>query len=547
MELEYPFAFPIPFKRKRVAPMTTFNLLLASEFDETHHWLAQYLRAQQAPVHVIRATNWDALFEQNSGQPIHFLLSDSVSTALPFQGVFEYAQSVHFSGTFCLLLDGSEGSVMASALGLGITTFVQKSHLMPLVHLLQNAQLNQSRDPRPLYSAEILESFLKESSDAIWVKNTAGRYLLINPAGARFLGRPVHEILGKTDRDVFPPEAAERICQSDQKVLETGETHTVEDKLSTLDGQKRAFLAVKGVFKDQFGKPQGILGTVRDITARVHAEETLQYYAARLEQSNKDLEQFAMIASHDLQAPLRKIQVFSEMLMTQDGEEAEDTRQRIQTTIFKMQQLITDLLSLSQVHRKGRTFQTVSLDNVVENVLVTLETAIQEQNATVNVGYLGMVQGDPVQLEQLFQNLLTNSLKFKKQNEACLIRIKGEALLNGFCQISFQDNGIGFSEKDCKAIFQPFQRLHSANVYPGTGIGLSICQRIVERHGGQLTATSQEGQGATFFVYLPVHQGQSQQQDNQISSLQPPAWQSSMLSQAPSQAFNTKVNQPSLE
>lgn len=356
---------------------------------------------------------------------------------------------------------------------------------------------------RPINASDILTALLQETTDSIWAKDKQGKYLLINAAGARFLGKTIDQIVGKTDYEVFPPETADKVVMTDRQVMDSGATHTVEDLLVTPDGSTRVFQAVKSVFRDQYGEVQGVIGTVRDITEQRKAEEALRIYTAKLEQSNKDLEHFAFIASHDLQAPLRKTILFSNMLQKHIGKEGQENARRLQKAVEKMQHFIIDLLALSRVNRKGKPFREVSVNTVIDEVLEDLDLQIQEQEAKIQIDTPGSIYGDFFQLSQLFSNLVSNSLKFKRPDIASEITIKGEILPDGDYQIVFQDNGIGFKNEYVEKIFQPFERLHGDEEFTGTGMGLAICKKIVERHEGQITATGQEGKGAVFILRFP--------------------------------------------
>ena len=240
-----------------------------------------------------------------------------------------------------------------------------------------------------------------------------------------------------------------------------------------------------------------------------------------LKRSNENLQQFAYVASHDLQEPLRKIQSFSELLNeqygTQLGGEGNDLLQRIASAGARMSTLIKDLLTYSRLAIRQQSFGLVSLDAIVASVLSTLEWTIEQRRAHFELDELPIINGDESQLGQLFQNLLSNALKFTPMGQVPHIKVRCHKLaaselpletrLAGtatfFYQISVSDQGVGFDTKYLDRIFQVFQRLHGKKEFPGTGVGLAICQRVVENHGGGITAVSKPGEGATFFVYLP--------------------------------------------
>jgi len=235
----------------------------------------------------------------------------------------------------------------------------------------------------------------------------------------------------------------------------------------------------------------------------------LEQYTLKLEQSNKELEHFAVIASHDLQAPLRKVKMFSDYLRVQLGDkldaESMDSMMRMQRAVTKMQNLIDDLLDLSRVIRKGKPFQKLDLSSLVQEVISDLSHNIKELNAQIELGEMVTFDADPTQIQQLLHNLIENALKFRQEGKVPVIQISSRYSNEQFCEVVVSDNGIGFKEEYKDRIFQVFERLHGER-YLGTGIGLSICKKIAERHNGRLDVHSAPGQGATFILTLPIHQ-----------------------------------------
>lgn len=342
--------------------------------------------------------------------------------------------------------------------------------------------------------------------------------------------------------------------------------------VNRLTGQVRIIHAQAQVFRDTNGNPVQLSGTARDITdqrrvqlalERQVSERTEELAAAIRElqatneelaalneeyasineeyiamnedlhesnemliRSNTNLERFAYVASHDLQEPLRKVQQFGNLLQTQYADQLGDGAaylERMQAAALRMSTLIRDLLSFSRILPRQDDLLLVSLNDVVNSVLADLDVLIQETGAVIKVELLPTVLGDPMQLGQLFQNLLSNALKFRQTSALGLavpplIRISNKLVTatdlppsvtptrtaGAYYRISVSDNGIGFEEKYADRIFQVFQRLHSKSDYAGTGIGLAICEKVVSNHGGAISAHSQLGQGATFNVYLPV-------------------------------------------
>lgn len=237
-----------------------------------------------------------------------------------------------------------------------------------------------------------------------------------------------------------------------------------------------------------------------------------------LARSNEELQQFAFIASHDLQEPLRKIKTFSERLKTTCSdclnEQGRDYLERMQNAALRMQNLIEDLLTLSRVSTRTQPFVLINLTKIAQEVVSDLEVRIQQSGGRVEIGELPTIKADPLQMRQLLQNLIGNALKFHRQQVPPIVKIYGRLLNNQLdkvavgsemCQIIVEDNGIGFEEKYLDRIFNIFQRLHGRQEYEGTGIGLALCRKIVERHHGSITAQSKPGQGAKFIVTLAVN------------------------------------------
>lgn len=240
-----------------------------------------------------------------------------------------------------------------------------------------------------------------------------------------------------------------------------------------------------------------------------------------LERSNRELQDFAFVASHDLQEPLRKIQAFGDRLLRVQGpkfdEKGRDYLDRMNKAAERMHTLINDLLAYSRVTTKAQPFEPTDLAAVAKGVIEDIETTIEQAGGTVTLKDLPTIDADALQMRQLLQNLIVNALKFKKTDTAPVVEIRSKILeervsgsgqnsLSDRVQILVEDNGIGFDEKYLDRIFTPFQRLHGRNEYEGTGIGLAVCRKIVERHGGTLTGISKPGEGATFVATLPVSQ-----------------------------------------
>ncbi|MBW3671687.1 MAG: hypothetical protein KY432_08455 [Acidobacteria bacterium] len=251
----------------------------------------------------------------------------------------------------------------------------------------------------------------------------------------------------------------------------------------------------------------GAVVIARDTRERKQREEELRQFTTRLQQSNRELEDFAYVASHDLQEPLRKIQAFGDRLGRKYSDELTDEGldylRRMQNAAKRMQILINDLLQFSRVTTHAQPFRSVELRIIVEEVVHDLEVPIRELDAVVTTEGLPAIDADPTQMRQLFQNLIANALKFHRKGVAPRVTITARVDPHEV-EISVADNGIGFEPRYAERIFEIFERLHGREVYHGTGIGLAICKKIAERHGGTIEARGEPDAGAEFLVRLPA-------------------------------------------
>jgi len=276
----------------------------------------------------------------------------------------------------------------------------------------------------------------------------------------------------------------------------------------------------------------GITTDITDLKTSENAlrssEEKLRQFTVQLERSNRELQDFAYVASHDLQEPLRKIVVFGERLKEKNGAtlgpEGSDYLDRMQKAAGRMQILINDLLSFSRVTTKAQPFTKVNLAEVASSVVDDLEGRIELVKGRVEIGALPVIDAEPLQMRQLLQNLIGNALKFRRPEEPPVVKVDAQVIPDPampgkeLCRLTVSDNCIGFEEKYVDRIFNVFQRLHTRNEYEGTGMGLAIVRKIALYHGGDVTAKSKPGEGSTFIVtILAAHPKKQQNEKTDIT------------------------------
>jgi len=246
----------------------------------------------------------------------------------------------------------------------------------------------------------------------------------------------------------------------------------------------------------------------RERELRKKEKEALKKFTAKLQKSNQDLQDFAYVASHDLQEPLRKIQAFGDRLQTTCKDlltdKGKDYLSYMISAADRMQNLVNALLKFSRVTTKAQPFKKVDLQQVIQEVLTDFETRLEEGQGRVEVGSMPVIDADELQMHQLFQNLIGNALKFKKSDMVPVVKIDSKKADKENYILFVEDNGIGFEKKFEEKIFQVFQRLHTRDQYEGSGMGLAICRKIVERHGGTIIAESVVDEGTKFVITLPI-------------------------------------------
>lgn len=359
------------------------------------------------------------------------------------------------------------------------------------------------------HERDLLHILMDNIPDLIYFKDAHSRFTRVNRAQAQHLGVAcAEEAVGKCDGDFYlAPEAAEFFAD-EQEILRTGVPLVSKaERVTDLDGQQRWLSTTKAPVFDFEGRAVGIVGVGRDITERTLAEVELQRIAADLARSNEELEQFAYVASHDLQEPLRMVASYTQLLARRyqdrlDDDGLEFIRYAVDGAT-RMQGLIQDLLAYSRVGSRGRNLEPVACAEAVRRALHYLRLTVDEAGAEVHVGTLPSIRGDAGQLTQLFQNLIGNALKFRGEAPP---RVRITAERRGVEWLfRVEDNGIGIDPAYAEKIFIIFQRLHGKSEYSGSGIGLSICKKIVTRHGGRIWVESSPGAGAAFCFTIPCY------------------------------------------
>ncbi len=363
----------------------------------------------------------------------------------------------------------------------------------------RTAELARERD--------LLRTLMDHLPDYVFIKDREGRFITTNAAHMKLLGADsLDDVRNKTDFDFFPPQIARDFYRDEQEILRTGQiliNH--EELLGDPDGEEQWVLTTKAPWRDADGNIIGIVGMTRDITAMKQAAQVKEHFMAELQRSHRELEQFAAVAAHDLQEPLRAVSVFCELLRKHlEGKldtEASEMMCFIVDGAKRMQMLIDALRTYAKITATRRPRLPVDGNAVLDESLANLKAAITDSGATVEAQRLPTVVADAPQLMQVFQNLVANAIKFQGPEP---LRVAINALeMDDSWRFSVTDNGIGIEPQHFERIFQIFQRVERNDERPGTGIGLAICQKVIEQHGGKIWVESQPGIGSTFFFTLP--------------------------------------------
>lgn len=377
-----------------------------------------------------------------------------------------------------------------------------------------NRQLQAEIADRQRAETELQESFALYHSlvDHIPLcvirKSVDGKFTFVNRALCKLFGMSPDALLGKSDYDFFAQDQADKYRLADEQVMRTGEQLELSEIVPLPSGDVLQIHTLKTPIYDVERRILGTQLVFWDVTAQKRMEDERNRYAAELERSNRDLEQFAYNISHDLQSPLRTIASYCQMLQKRCQQQIDDVANEYITSAIsgtkRMKRLLDDLLEYSRVSTKPRELIDMDMEEVLVAVLNNLASTIRDSHAIVSHDALPQVTGDPTQFVQLLQNLISNALKYRR-HVAPRIHIGVEDKTREW-QFSVRDNGEGIDPKQFDRIFQIFQRLYAEDERPGAGIGLSICKRIVERHGGRIWVDSTLGEGSVFYFTIPKKQ-----------------------------------------
>lgn len=390
---------------------------------------------------------------------------------------------------------------------------------------IQNEGLLRSANQKLRVRESNLEQLLFHAPDAIIVADTESKIQYWNPKSELVFGWKSSEVLGKRLTDIIIPvkyrDAHEQgmkryVTTGDERVL----NRTIE--ITAINRSGKEFYVALTISATLQNEKPAFIAFIRDIDDQKRIERELEQKRSQLEVSNEQLEQFAHVASHDMKEPIRKIRLFSDQLK-EDKVNVFSAKSRqylvkIENAAFRLTQMVDGVLAFSSLRGEKLVTEKVDLNAIIKTIETDLELPVEQKRAVIKYSELPCIQGAAFLIYQLFYNLVNNSLKFSKEGTQPLIEIAGKKMSreelrdNGLSedvshyQISVRDNGIGFRQEDAETIFKVFARLHPSSRFEGTGLGLSLCKTIVEKHKGMIVAQGVEGAGATFCIMLPEFQ-----------------------------------------
>lgn len=355
-----------------------------------------------------------------------------------------------------------------------------------------------------------LQQLIRYAPDAVIVINSQGTITLWNPKAEEIFGWKATEVVGQPlSATIIPPEYRAAHAAGMQRFLATKEAHVLNQsiEITALDKTGREFPISLKISHYQQAEKDVFIAFLRNIEEQKKNEKELLRKRKELEQSNQELEQYAWLTSHDLREPLRKILTYSDLILSHEEqhvpESVKQKLKKISASAQRMGTLIKAMLTYSSITDEEQLYYSINLTDIVNEVLSDLELLVQESGAKIQMNELPVIEAIPHQMRQLFQNIISNAIKYQKPGVQPEIRISGHTLDANQVSVVVSDNGVGFEAKDADKVFLLFHRLHTLDKKPGSGIGLALCKKIVQNHGGSISVKSQPGTGTTFTIVLP--------------------------------------------
>jgi two-component system, LuxR family, sensor kinase FixL len=370
-------------------------------------------------------------------------------------------------------------------------------------------------------SQQNLQELIFNAPDAIIVINEQGSIILWNPKAETMFGWRSEEVIDSPLAEtIIPPLYREAHEKGMKRYLQTGQPHILNKtiQVTALNKDKKEFPISLTISKSMNGDKLVFIAFIRDMTDQKKNETELERQRIELEASNKEIEQYAWLTSHDLREPLRKILTFSDILLSHSEEELAPVSLKYMTKIneaaTRMNGFIEALLHYSSIREDEILFHKTNLNQIIQEVLLDMDLMVAESGASIQIDSLPVIDAIPFQMKQLFQNLISNAIKYRRHDIHPIIQMNCTLPDKNEVQISVKDNGIGIDPKDQHKIFKLFQRLNSDQ--QGSGVGLAICKKIVEKHKGTLTVESLPLVGTTFYITLPTHMKEKGKQPGNI-------------------------------
>ncbi len=399
-----------------------------------------------------------------------------------------------------------DGSSFSLEFGVAEVKLIKETFYTGFVHDISQ---RKALENELSYRQQLFSTFVNAAPVMMWMLDENNKPLLFNDTWLKFTGHTLEQELScMWDAKHIHPDDHDRVIVEYNHALNQRKEFDIEYRLQRHDGVF-CWLREIGVPYRISRKNQGFIGIGVDITARKQSDKKIENYTKDLERSNEELEQFAYVASHDLQEPLRMVSSYTQLLARRYKDKLDDDANEFIGYAVdganRMQTLIQDLLTFSRVGKHKRNISSVDIEQVLQQLLLSLKITIEESNTEISYQEnMPQVMADQSQLQQVFQNLIANAIKYRADDRQCMIHI-GYKKINSMWEFSVKDNGIGVEEGYFKRIFVIFQRLHGKEKFSGTGIGLAVCKRIVEGHGGSIGLESEIGKGSTFYFTLPVN------------------------------------------